>query len=196
MTILYYLTAGNGATVTVESDATFDPDELAETAAEALADDEPRPEGADEPATWTLTGIETDSTDDDPAFVAHLGRMLPEGTDTELSINLGDPEADDLLTRVNQIVEAYERLDHYPDPAEIIKAFIDYQGTGYDLSQIEEAYAGQYDTVEEFGRETFDGVEERVPDRITQFIDFEKYGEWVLSDYYRDDETGHTFRNY
>ena len=79
--------------------------------------------------------------------------------------------------------------------AKVIDAYLDHQGGIDDISDIEEAYAGEYDSWEDFAYELLEstGDLEQIPESLRSYFDYEKFGRDLSYDYF--ESNGYYFRN-
>lgn len=80
--------------------------------------------------------------------------------------------------------------------AEIIDAYLDNCGIGgVTISNIEEAYAGMYDSWEDFAYELLESTGElnQIPDNLQSYFDYEKFGRDLSYDYF--ESNNYYFRN-
>jgi len=89
-----------------------------------------------------------------------------------------------------------EQLEATHLDAEVIDAYLENVGTwDVDISHIEEAYYGEYDTFEDFVYQFVEDtcILEGMDDSIRGYFDYEKYGRDLSHDYF--ESNGHIFRN-
>jgi antirestriction protein len=90
-----------------------------------------------------------------------------------------------------------EQLEATHLDAEVIEAYLDNMGAygGVDISDIEDAYYGEYDTFEDFVYQFVEDtcILEGMDDSVRGYFDYEKYGRDLSHDYF--ESNGHIFRN-
>lgn len=90
--------------------------------------------------------------------------------------------------------DIYEFVELDEDEREIVELYVDHVGL-YDLSsQIEEAqvaYQGQYDDMEEFAQELYEGIGD-IPHHLENYIDWEAVARDLSHDYFIT-KSGHVF---
>jgi antirestriction protein len=90
-----------------------------------------------------------------------------------------------------------ESLDATHLDAEVIDAYLDNMGTygGVDISDIEDAYHGEYDDFTDFAQHLMEesGDLEQIPASLRFYFDFEAYGRDLSYDFF--ESNGHFFRN-
>lgn len=100
-----------------------------------------------------------------------------------------------------RLAEREEKIEEHGD-AEALRVFIEHMGFGPDfdfdevVSQFEDAYRGDWSSVEEFAEEMAEeqGDLAEVPDHLASCIDWESYwNSWLRFDYWEQD--GHFFRD-
>lgn len=90
-----------------------------------------------------------------------------------------------------------EQLDATHLDAEVIDAYLDNMGTygGVDISNIEDAYFGEFDDFTNFAEHLMNetGELESIPESLRYYFDFEAYGRDLSHDFF--ESNGHFFRN-
>lgn len=90
-----------------------------------------------------------------------------------------------------------EQLDATHLDAEVIDAYLDNMGSygGVDISDIEDAYYGEYDDFTDFAHRFLDdtGDLEQIPENLRYYFDYEAYGRDLSHDFF--ESNGHFFRN-
>ena len=80
---------------------------------------------------------------------------------------------------------------------EVVDAYLKNMGTygGVNISDIEDAYSGEFDSWEDFAIEMVDacGYLDQMPESIRSYFDYEKFGHDLSFDYFEMD--GYFFRN-
>lgn len=90
-------------------------------------------------------------------------------------------------------LEDWERFDHLEE--EIIEAYFDNCGVS-DLETVEEAYAGQFDSDEDFAYDLMDSTGDlsSIPESLQGYFDYEKFArDLMMGDYFSSN--GYYFRN-
>jgi antirestriction protein len=90
-----------------------------------------------------------------------------------------------------------EQLEATHLDAEVIDAYLDNMGTygGVDISDIEDAYFGEFDDFTEFAYHIVEetGELDGLPIQLRNYFDYEKYGHDLSFDFF--ESNGHFFRN-
>jgi antirestriction protein len=90
-----------------------------------------------------------------------------------------------------------EQLEATHLDAEVIDAYLDNMGTygGVDISDIEDAYHGEYDDFTDFAQNLMEesGDLDQIPANLRFYFDFEAYGRDLSFDFF--ESNGHFFRN-
>jgi antirestriction protein len=79
---------------------------------------------------------------------------------------------------------------------EVIDAYFEHCGTGgVTISMIEDAYAGEYDTWEDFAYDLLEstGDLDQIPESLRSYFDYASFGRDLSYDYF--ESNGHYFRN-
>ncbi|WDI44794.1 antirestriction protein ArdA [Bremerella sp. P1] len=108
--------------------------------------------------------------------------------DYDEMINLGEyPSLDDISRHGLAIAEHGDAW----------KAFCDHFGDDVTEEQFQDAYCGQYRSEVEYAEQLVDdcyNIDEMMGN-LSHYFDYEKFArDLFISDYYRDDDTGHVFR--
>ena len=90
-----------------------------------------------------------------------------------------------------------EQLEATHLDAEVIDAYLDNMGSygGVDISDIEDAYYGEYDDFTDFAYHLMEdtGDLEQIPESLRGYFDYEKFGRDLSYDFF--ESNGHFFRN-
>jgi antirestriction protein len=90
-----------------------------------------------------------------------------------------------------------EQLEATHLDAEVIDAYLDNMGSygGVDISNIEDAYYGEYDDFTDFAYHLMEdtGDLEQIPESLRGYFDYEKFGRDLSYDFF--ESNGHFFRN-
>jgi len=89
-----------------------------------------------------------------------------------------------------------EQLEATHLDAEVIDAYLDNMGSsGVDISDIEDAYYGEFDDFTDFAQRLLEdtGDLEQIPESLRYYFDFEAYGRDLSHDFF--ESNGHFFRN-
>jgi antirestriction protein len=94
-------------------------------------------------------------------------------------------------------LEFREELANSHLDVEVVDAYLKNMGTygGVNISDIEDAYSGEFDSWEDFAIEMVDacGYLDQMPESIRSYFDYEKFGHDLSFDYFESD--GYFFRN-
>lgn len=90
-----------------------------------------------------------------------------------------------------------EQLDATHLDEEVIDAYLDNMGAygGVDISNIEDAYQGEYDDFTDFAYRLMEDTGElgSIPESLRSYFDYEKFGHDLSYDFF--ESNGHFFRN-
>ena len=89
-----------------------------------------------------------------------------------------------------------EQLEATHLEAEVIDAYLDNMGSsGVDISNIEDAYQGEYDDWTDFAYRLMEDTGElnSIPESLRSYFDYEKFGNDLSYDFF--ESNGHFFRN-
>lgn len=89
-----------------------------------------------------------------------------------------------------------EQLDATHLDEEVIDAYLDNMGaSGVDISDIEDAYQGEYDDWADFAYRLMEdtGGLDSIPESLRSYFDYEKFGNDLSYDFF--ESNGHFFRN-